>query len=334
MKIILYFRKPNKTNWSVEFIFQSLAKRFQIQAEVLEKVSPFYSTGLLNRLNAVFWAKYECQREKGDINHITGDVHFLTLGLPRWKTILTIHDVSFVKRGPHVNRFILWLFWIYLPVHRSRFVTCVSQETRKDVIRYSCCNPSKIKVIYNFLKKGFVHSPRTFNKKRPILLQIGTNYNKNLERLIVAITGINCELRIIGRIPDKIEKLLKMSRIAFTNKFEISDNDLFTEYINADVITFCSTLEGFGLPIIEAQAVGRVVVTSDVSSMPEIAGGGACLVNPFDISSIRRGIETVVNDDAYRNKLIQKGLENIERFRIDKITQDYLDLYKMVGNGR
>ena len=97
---------------------------------------------------------------------------------------------------------------------------------------------------------------------------------------------------------------------------------------SGDLLVFVSTYEGFGLPILEAQATGRPVITSNVLSMPEVAGDSACLVDPFDVSSIRKGILKVINDPAYREKLIKRGFENVKRFQPDKIAEQYADIYR------
>jgi glycosyltransferase involved in cell wall biosynthesis len=104
-------------------------------------------------------------------------------------------------------------------------------------------------------------------------------------------------------------------------------------YQDADIVSFPSTYEGFGMPILEAQAVGRVVVTSRVLSMPEVAGEGACFVDPFDPSSIRRGLEQVIGDGDYRQKLIQKGFKNVERFDAERIANQYREVYVKVAQG-
>lgn len=295
-----------------------------------EKISPFFSTGLVNRINAIKWVKRE--QQQASIHHVTGDVHFLVVGLPRKRTILTIHDLSFLKKGSLLHRFFLWLFWVYIPVHWAKFITCVSEETKKDILKYSFCNTSKVKVIYNFLREEFVFMPKEFNKACPVILQMGTNYNKNLHRLIEALTGINCHLRIIGMLSESVKIHLSNNHISYSNEFGLGDNDLLNEYRNADVVTFCSTLEGFGLPVIEGQAIGRVVVTSNTSSMPEIAGVGACFVDPFSVISIRNGIQKVIDDDDFREKIIKDGLKNIERFTIDRITKEYIKLYEDTCN--
>ena len=94
------------------------------------------------------------------------------------------------------------------------------------------------------------------------------------------------------------------------------------------MVVFVSTYEGFGLPILEGNAVGRPVITSNISSMPEVAGDAACLVNPFDEAEIRNGVLKVIKESSYRQELVAKGLINVKRFRPEEIAKQYAELYK------
>lgn len=112
--------------------------------------------------------------------------------------------------------------------------------------------------------------------------------------------------------------------------FNLSFEELLEKYIESDMLIFPSLYEGFGMPILEAQTVGRVVVTSNVTSMPWVSGGGACLVDPFSISSIREGILRVIREPYYRESLIENGLRNIKRFDPDLISNSYLNLINKI----
>jgi glycosyltransferase involved in cell wall biosynthesis len=105
---------------------------------------------------------------------------------------------------------------------------------------------------------------------------------------------------------------------------------MYESYCAADLVSFVSTYEGFGLPILEANAVGRPVVTSNVSSMPEVAGDAACLVDPFDVASIRSGILRTIEDREYRERLICNGFDNVQRYVPEKVTYKYIELYRRI----
>jgi glycosyltransferase involved in cell wall biosynthesis len=87
------------------------------------------------------------------------------------------------------------------------------------------------------------------------------------------------------------------------------------------------------MPILEAQATGRPVITSNLSSMPEVAGDGACLVNPYDVNSIKEGIQKVISDNHYRQQLITNGLKNVKRFNPKTVAGQYESLYKKLMDG-
>jgi glycosyltransferase involved in cell wall biosynthesis len=124
--------------------------------------------------------------------------------------------------------------------------------------------------------------------------------------------------------------MLRKYNIEYEYNWGVSDADMIVKYEKADIITLASTYEGFGMPILEAQAIGRPVVTSDAFSMPEVAGNAAALVDPLDIASIRSAFEKIISDAAYRNGLVAAGFENVKRFNPDKIANMYFDLYKTI----
>ena len=94
---------------------------------------------------------------------------------------------------------------------------------------------------------------------------------------------------------------------------------------------FASTYEGFGLPIIEANAVGRPVVTSKLSPMTEVAGDAASLVNPYDSSNIRAGVMRIINDPFYRESLVKAGFENALRFSAESVAESYAKVYRKLA---
>lgn len=324
LKITFFQRRPYDFHFSIEKLFDTIRQHLSPAISQRVFTLPYYSVELLPRIKSALAAR----KNQGAINHITGDIHFITPFLKKNKTINTYHDFTFLQSSSGIKRFVLWFFWVYLPVKYSRYITVISQATKQELLALTKCSPAKVVVIPNIIPSDFAYRAKEFNHTQPTILHIGTTPNKNLHRLIEAIEGITCKLVIIGKLRPEIVSLLNKKSIHYENRFQISDAELVQEYVNCDVLSFCSLNEGFGLPILEAQATGRAVITSKVSSMPEVAGDGACLVNPYDVNAIKAGIQKVISDDHYRQQLIAKGLENVKRFKPKTVAGQYEALYK------
>jgi glycosyltransferase involved in cell wall biosynthesis len=268
-------------------------------------------------------------RRRARINHIVGDVHYLALLLPRRSTILTIHDLVSVSRLRSVRRLLVELLWYRWPVWKSYRVTVVSDWTRREL---ACLLPKaerKITVIRNPLSPGFEPSPPPCNP-RPVLLQVGTGPNKNLSRVIAAISDLQVHLRIVGSVTGEQHEELVKRGIDFSAVSMIDDQEMKEEYAACDVVVFASTYEGFGLPILEAQATGRPVITSSVASMPEVAGKAALFVDPLVVSEIRKAVCSLLTDAALYQRLISLGFDNVHRFGPREIAERYADVYRTV----
>lgn len=323
IKVVFFQRKPVTGSFSVEYIFDDVRSRLSERIDAIKFECRHISQGLWNRiLNTI-----ESSQHQGDINHVTGDIHFITLMMKKNKTILTILDCVFMEKNKGLKRWILETFWLTLPVKKSQVITAISEATKQEIIKYTRCDPNKVKVVPVAISDMYKRVPKDFNQTKPILLHVGMAPNKNLIRLIEAIEGLDVHLSIIGKLNDEYISKLKSCNIEYSNVFGISETDMIQKYVECDIMTFVSTYEGFGMPILEGQATGRVVITSNVSSMPDVAGPGAHLVDPFDVSSIRSGILKLINDEKYRSTLIDAGFQNAKRYNPDKIAKMYEDIY-------
>jgi len=314
--------------WSFEKLFAEIRQYMPADISVELLKMPCLSQGIFKRLRNTWFATFH---QQATVNHITGDIHYIALSLKKNKTLLTIHDLGFMRQYKGIPRFLLWLFWIYLPVRRVRYVVAISDATKKEIIRYARCKVDKIRIIPDFVSPRFTFVPKDFDAERPVILQIGTKFNKNLERLFAALEGIPCRLVVVGELQKHQDELIKKHQIDCENKIGLTEEQIVACYCACDIVTFCSLLEGFGLPILEAQATGRSVITSNCSSMPEVAGGAAVLVNPTDIESIRNGILSVIRNQDLRDSLIVKGLENVKRFHPQQVAEQYASLYREIG---
>ena len=137
-----------------------------------------------------------------------------------------------------------------------------------------------------------------------------------------------CSFLIVGELSKKQLQYLKEHNIRFKNKIYISEEELQQIYFESDILCFPSLYEGFGLPILEAQASEVAVITSNISPTKEVAGKGAILVNPLDKNEIKKSIELLMNDAEFKKTLINSGLENIKNYSPQMIAKKYSELYK------
>lgn len=321
MKINLIYRKKRPEFNSIENVFDTLLPYLKVKKNEL----PFFSAGINQRKKNIAFVK----NIKANLLHITGNDHYLILGLKNRKTILTIHDIEILKRTSGLKRYLLKKIWFDLPIKYATVVTTISEFSKNEIESLGRYN-TPIKVIHNPITLSLKYTPKPFNTEKPNILHIGTKRNKNLTNLIEALKGISCNLTIIGE-PNSIQKnSLKSSNISYSVKTNLTNNEMIIEYENADILSFISTYEGFGLPIIEAQACGRPILTSNLASMPEIAGKGAYFVNPYSITDIKTGVLELINNVELREKIINTGLENIKRFEPQKIANQYEKLYNQI----
>ncbi len=319
-------RRPRPGVYSVERLYEDVRVHLPSDIDVHVRVSRFLSLGLWRR----FYDAFAACRYQDDVNHVTGDVHFLTYFLTKQRTLLTILDCGVLERLSGFKRWVLWFFWFWLAEKRCAVIVVISAATKVQLLKYLHCDPEKIRVIHCNVSAEFQAAPKPFNAIRPRLLQIGTKENKNIERVAEAIRGLECELVVIGRLSDGQRGALEKNVVCFENRIGLSREELLDEYRRCDLLVFVSTYEGFGLPIVEANAVGRPVVTSNLLSMPEVAGDAACLVDPFDVASIRTGIRRVIEDADFREQLVTLGFANAERFSVEVIANQYAELYREI----
>lgn len=265
------------------------------------------------------------------INHITGDINFAGLLLKKSRTILSILDCSDAESKLGIRGWLLRVIWYRLPVRRAAIITTISEASRDAITRITGCDAGRIKVIPVAVSSIYQYRPKSGISDCPRILQVGASPNKNLERVVEALQGISCRLTVIGKLDSKQQTLLDNAKLSYENHVGLTTEQLFEQYVNSDLVVFASLFEGFGMPIVEAQSVGRPVVTSNVTSMPEVAGDGACLVDPLNVESIRGGILRIIENSDYREKLVDAGRKNAARFNGSEIAQQYYKLYKQIS---
>jgi glycosyltransferase involved in cell wall biosynthesis len=327
MTVVYFHRKRELSNhYSLEEYFSVVRGLLPPAVETRVATSTFGSRGVWRRLyNAA-----EAVPRQGDLNHVTGDAQYLTLVLSRRRTILTIADCGFEQRPPGLRREVVRLLWYTLPVRRATAITCISEFTRERLLATVPCDASKVRVIPVCISPAFKPAPARPWPSRPTVLQIGTAPNKNLDRLAAALSGLDCRLRVIGDLAEPQRRTLAAHRVEYSAASHLTLDQMIDEYRQADVVTLPSTYEGFGMPIVEANAVGRPVLTSQAASMPEVAGDAALLVDPMSVESIRAGLTRLMGDAAFRAALVERGFANARRFDRETIARAFAKLYEEV----
>lgn len=327
MHVTLFQRRPTEDCHSLEANVRCLLPPLRQLCDVTVATMPQFSKGVLPRVKNM-WA---ARRAQSDVNHITGDVHYAAALMDSRRTVLTIHDCEVLHRTSGLRRNIIKFFWYTLPARRVSRITVVSGATKEELLRHVQFPADRIHVIPTIVDSRYQYVPREFDGDCPVILQVGTRHNKNLERVIAALQGFRARLVIVGALTCDQRELLHSSEITFENHVNISNDSLRSLYESCDIVTFVSIHEGFGMPIVEAQRVGRPVLTSNCSSMPEVAGDGALLVDPLNVSEIRNAIERIVDDADLRQQFVSVGQENAKRFDAAEIARQYFDLYQLLA---
>lgn len=323
MKVLFINRDKAYQGNSVEELFRNI----QSSITSLSFDNYYYDNKLSEKENIKKINQYEV-----DIYHITSGLPQLIKYLPKSKTIFTVHDINRYIHDLKGIRKILYRLYFLNCLKKYNFLTTISENVKIELINHLNIDRNNINVIHNCYPINFSYTHKEFNKNHPRILHIGTKKWKNLDRLIIALNGINCNLIIIGKLNDNTINLLVENNINYENYYNLSFEEVKLQYEKCDIVSFVSLYEGFGMPIIEAQAIGRVVITSNLSSMPEIASNSAHLVNPFSIDDIKKGILKLINDDTFRNDLVEKGRNNVFRFEPKTISQKYVSLYEKIHN--
>lgn len=320
--MVTYFHRNLKAGFSINKVTQTIVAGITPKEEY---IMPYAGASLRAILyNILFVYKH---RNNKEINHVTGDIHYVILGLIGCTSVLTIHDtvsLDFNNLSPFKRKIVEWL-WYRIPIKLATKVVCISEHTKQSVEKYT--KRKDIVVIHNAVDPSFEKKEKKLTSKIINVLLIGTNPNKNLERTFEALKGLDCHVTIIGKMTQTQEKILISNNIKYDMKINLSDSEMIEEYKKTDVVSFISLFEGFGMPIIEANKVGRPVITSDIPVLHEVAGNSAVYVNPLDINNIRHGFIRLFSEEPLRKECVERGLENVKRFDVNVIRNEWINLY-------
>lgn len=285
---------------------------------------------------------------KVDIYHATDFV--LPPTLPRVPTLLTVHDLSFVRvpetASPALKSYLDQV--VPRSVRRATHVLADSQATKDDLVALYGVDSSKVTVLLSgvdsrFRKADSVLLSLTTRTKyqiseAPYIFSVGTvQPRKNYGRLIQALAmlrGQGYDLQLViaggkGWLEDPIYEMIRTTGMENSVRFIgfADEADLPALYRGAVCLAFPSLYEGFGLPILEAMGCGTPVITANVSSLPEVAGDAALMVDPYDLDALTNAIRKIIDDEQLRQQLIQKGYERIKQFTWEASARHLLQIY-------
>ena len=325
-------------NLEDEFDFTVYSHADYLQAQYPEQIVPvpqFISPdrGFSGHLRRFFWYNTSLNRQLKNtalfFSPVTEGILF-----PNVPQIVVVHDLIPLKYPQYSPKWkYYYLYVLPLILKQSRRIICTSQHTKKDLIENYQLNPESIDVIYwGFDRQLFYPQLNTnvlkkYNLDKYLLYVGDMRFYKNLTRCIQAFDRLpdkDCQLVITGKKDDffypeierQTQQLSAKDRIIFLNY--VPATDLPSLYSMAQALVFVSLYEGFGLPVLEAMACGTPVITSNVTSIPEVGGDSVYYVDPYSIEDISQAMNCILTDTELQKSLRAKGLERAKLFSWDK----------------
>jgi glycosyltransferase involved in cell wall biosynthesis len=259
---------------------------------------------------------------------------------PAWgrrPSVVTVHDLTHLHFYSKLHRAYYDLLFRNM-YRRCTAIICCSDFTRSELLAWSGIEPARVHRVWHGVDPVFARNDETLGLDYPYVLYPGNRRSyKNLDRLLTAyaqsvLPGKGVCLLLTGN-PDAnltalAQKLGVESFVRFSGR--IADEQMPKLYRGALFVAFVSLYEGFGLPIVEAMASRVPVLTSNTSSMPEVAGNAALVVDPLNVDEIRKGIDRLAEVSALRQELIEAGVERVGRFTWDQAAAGHWQLVEEV----
>jgi len=270
------------------------------------------------------------------------------------RSIVTVHDLSYVRVPDAASPRLKAYLDVVVPrsVDNADYITADSQATKDDLQEIYGVKPEKIEVLYSGVHQRYFQNNSTrvmsltmrnlYNiPERPYIFTIGTvQPRKNYSRLIRAIKQLreqNYDLGLViaggkGWLEDEMYKTITETQMEdYVHLIGFAaDEHLPALYHHAECVAFPSLYEGFGFPVLEGMACGTPVITSNISSLPEVAGDAALLVDPLSVDEIAHAIQRILDDSQLRQKLIERGSIQAKKFTWTRSAQQLHQIYEKV----
>ena len=304
-----------------------------------------------NRVLRILWEQIRLPKflKKHNVN-ILHSPGFVAPLRKTTKSVVTVHDMTFFSHPEHHTRWKQMYFRRMIPksVEKADAVIADSENTKQEIIRYLKTDKNKITTVHLGVGKHFKTGDKKpaqqflrkkYHIKHNFILFVGTiEPRKNLTRLVEAFLYVKnkgLKLVIVGEKGWKMDSFFKMidelelkEEVIFTGY--VQDTDLVRFYQAAEIFVYPSLYEGFGIPVIEAMACGCPVLTSNISSLKEIAERSAILVNPTYTKAITKAIQKLLKDSPQKRALIHEGIIRAQHLTWEKTAKKTLEVYQKV----
>ncbi len=281
------------------------------------------------------------------------DLYF-SPGIPafptRGKLVVVVYDLAWMKFPHFYPRYYLWMArtGFRRAVRRCAGILTVSESSRRDILEATGFEDRRVRVAYCGLNDRFATVPSEaeipevlarLKVSRPYVLAVAGDHGpkKNLENILRAMATLPPELRAVRLVNvgvprynvEGVRALIAELGLSdrVLNVGRVSDVDLRSLYAGARLTAYPSLYEGFGFPILESMALGTPVVTSNVSSMPEVSGDAALLVDPHNVGELSAAIRSILSDDRLRERLREEGLVQAARFTWQNAARNVRDFF-------
>lgn len=297
-----------------------------------------------------FWTAL---RIKGQIKHLASQESGYLLNFFNWpKSVVTIYDLIGFKKPAFNNRIYRWyLNFFKRGLKKTRFIVTISDYSKKEIGQYLNFPEERIKVVYPAIehylfkpsksqqetKKGL---RRKFQIKNPYILYVGSEQKrKNLPQLIKVFAEIKKEFPnlLLVKVGNPQQMGARRQLLDLVNDLDLTDSVLFFDqvseedlalfYQGAEVFVFLSEYEGFGMPVLESLACGCPVVCSNFTSLPEVTGNAALLVNPHNQVEVAGAVQRILTNKSLKNSLITKGVQQASNFSWEKSATRLKEVY-------
>ncbi len=308
-----------------------------------EIISPDSS---VSRIFKSFWRSFSLsgQFQKNELNCFHGLSNELPQGIHKTEipAVVTIHDLIFM-RYPQFYKSIdrkIYYSKVKYACSSAKKIIAISEQTKNDIIAYFNVDPEKIEVVYQSVSpRFFTWQEQNVNLKYELqdefIISVGTLEQRKNQLAILKVLkekDIKTQVVFVGKPTDYSMELLKyISENKMEGQVKLLNNiprkDLAAIYQRAKLSIYISFFEGFGLPVIESMACRCPVITSNVSCLPETAGGAAVLCSPNDYTELGTQIKKILENESFRNELIQKGFERARLFHPENFAKKMISLY-------